>query len=79
MATSAPRATASTSTSPALGDRFTGRELPDDVNPDVPPFFATHVPYPHSVVTVHLVDREGHPTVRARDEVLEFFRKRLTT
>lgn len=62
----------------ALGDRFLGRELPDDVNPDVPPFFATHVPYPHSVVTVHLVDREGHPTATARDEILTFFRTRLT-
>jgi hypothetical protein len=62
----------------ALGDRFVGRELPDEVNPDVPPFFATHVNYPHSVVTVHLVDREGHPTVRARDEILDFFRHRLT-
>ncbi|MFI9816519.1 dienelactone hydrolase family protein [Saccharothrix variisporea] len=62
----------------ALGDRFVGRELPDDVNEDVPPFFAKHVDYPHSVVTVHLVDREGHPTVTARDEILNFFRERLT-
>ncbi|XVV07446.1 dienelactone hydrolase family protein [Actinosynnema sp. CA-248983] len=68
-----------TAYSEALGDRFTGRVLPDDVNTDVPPFFATHVPYPHSVVTVHLVDREGHPTVKARDEILAFFRERLTT
>ncbi|MEJ2857767.1 MULTISPECIES: dienelactone hydrolase family protein [unclassified Saccharothrix] len=62
----------------ALGNRFTARELPDDVNPNVPPFFAKHVNYPHSVVTVHLVDEAGHPTLAARDEILDFFRLRLT-
>jgi hypothetical protein len=32
---------------------------------------------PHSVVTAHLVDREGEPTRAARDEILAFFRQRL--
>src|SRR5215468_1733026 len=63
----------------ALGKRFIGRELPDEAaNTDVSPFFARHVPYPHSVVTQHLIDRAGEPTVAARDEILAFFRARLT-
>ncbi|GGT86653.1 hypothetical protein GCM10010289_03060 [Streptomyces violascens] len=32
---------------------------------------------PHSVVTAHLVDEDGHPTVRARDEILGFLAERL--
>jgi dienelactone hydrolase len=32
----------------------------------------------HSVVTNDLVDREGHPTRRALDRVLSFFKERLT-
>jgi hypothetical protein len=32
---------------------------------------------PHSVVTFHLIDREGEPTRQARDEILDFFRMRL--
>ncbi|MFN8644232.1 MAG: dienelactone hydrolase family protein [Candidatus Binatia bacterium] len=57
----------------ALGDRFVGRVLPDSAaNPDAP------MKNPHSVVTVHLVDRAGEPTIQARDEILEFFRARLT-
>ncbi len=31
----------------------------------------------HSVVTTHLVDEEGHPTRRALDRVLGFFKERL--
>lgn len=31
----------------------------------------------HSIVTEHLVDREGHPTKAARDRVLAFFAERL--
>ena len=27
--------------------------------------------------TAHLVDEEGHPTLKARDEILEFLRERL--
>ena len=62
----------------ALGDRFIGRELPDEAaGKDVSPFFARHVPYPHSVVTQHLIDEAGQPTVAARDEILTFFRSRL--
>jgi dienelactone hydrolase len=62
----------------ALGDRFVGRELPDEAaNTDVSPFFARHVPYPHSIVTQHLIDRTGGPTIAARDEILAFFRMRL--
>ena len=33
----------------------------------------------HSVVTNELVDREGHPTKKALDRVLAFFRERLLT
>lgn len=63
----------------ALGDRFVGRVLPDSAaNPDVPPFFSTHVPTPHSVVTAHLIDEAGQPTVAARDEILAFFAERLS-
>jgi dienelactone hydrolase len=62
----------------ALGDRFIGRELPNDAaNSEVSPFFARHVPYPHSVVTQHLIDAAGQPTTAARDEILAFFRTRL--
>jgi dienelactone hydrolase len=63
----------------ALGDRFVGRVLPDSAaNTDVPPFFAQHVPTPHSVVTAHLIDEAGQPTVAARDEILAFFTARLS-
>ena len=56
----------------ALGDRFVGRVLPDaSANPDAP------MRNPHSVVTLHLIDRAGEPTVQARDEILGFFRQRL--
>ena len=56
----------------ALGDRFVGRVLPDSAaNPD-----AT-MKNPHSVVTAHLIDREGEPTRQALDEILGFFRARL--
>ena len=62
----------------ALGDRFDGRVLPDSAaNPEVPPFFEKHVATPHSVVTVHLIDEEGQPTLKARDEILQFFARRL--
>jgi dienelactone hydrolase len=62
----------------ALGDRFVAHTLPDSAaNSDVPPFFATHVPAPHSVVTVHLADDAGSPTLAARDEIIDFFRRRL--
>ncbi|WP_426042739.1 dienelactone hydrolase family protein [Brevundimonas sp. TWP2-3-4b1] len=61
-----------------LGDRFVGRVLPDNAaSTDVAPFFARHVPYPHSVVTAHLIDEAGQPTLTARDEILAFFTERL--
>lgn len=73
------RAERFTALSEALGDRFVGRTLPDSAaNPIAPPFFETHVNYPHSVVTVHLIDEAGQPTVQARDEIIGFFRLRLT-
>lgn len=62
----------------ALGDRFISRTLPDSAaNTDVAPFFAHHVRCPHSVVTAHLVDEAGHPTLAARDEILAFFHSTL--
>jgi dienelactone hydrolase len=62
----------------ALGDRFVARVLPAEAaNTDTPPFFEQVVACPHSVVTAHLVDRAGHPTLAARDEILAFFRSRL--
>lgn len=61
-----------------FGERFVARELPDcAANTDVPPFFAEYVRCPHSVVTVHLIDREGEPTIVARDEIIAFFSRRL--
>jgi hypothetical protein len=48
----------------ALGDRFIGRVLPDSAaNTDVSPFFARYVTTPHSVVTQHLIDEAGQPTI----------------
>lgn len=57
----------------ALGDHFQARVLPDSAaNTVVPPFFEKHVATPHSVVTVHLIDRAGEPTIAARDEIIRF-------
>jgi dienelactone hydrolase len=56
----------------ALGDRFVARVLPDSAaNPDA------LMKNPHSVVTSHLIDRDGEPTRAARDEILAFFAQRL--
>jgi dienelactone hydrolase len=64
--------------SQALGERFVARVLPDRAaNPDTPPFFAQLVASPHSVVTAHLIDEAGQPTLAARDEILAFFARRL--
>ena len=66
--------------SEALGDRFIGRVLPDSAaNTDLPPFFARNVTTPHSVVTAHLIDAAGQPTIAARDEILAFFKQRLAS
>jgi dienelactone hydrolase len=63
-----------------LGDRFIGRVLPDRAaNTDLPPFFEQLVTTPHSVVTAHLIDEAGQPTIAARDEILGFFKLRLAT
>ena len=64
---------------PGLGDRFIPRVLPDSAAKleGAPPFFATHVNVPHSVLTVHLVDAEGEPTAMARDEIVAFLRARI--
>jgi len=57
----------------ALGDRFQGRVLPDaSALPGTPM-------RPHSVVTLHLVDRAGEPTRAAVDEILAFFAMRLSS
>ncbi|WP_414939119.1 dienelactone hydrolase family protein [Amycolatopsis sp. cmx-11-51] len=61
-----------------LGAAFDGRVLPSSAaNTDPPPFFRDVVGTPHSVVTAHFVDAEGHPTVRARDEILAYLSDRL--
>jgi dienelactone hydrolase len=62
----------------ALGERFVGRVLPDSAaNTDTAPFFEHVVASPHSVVTAHLIDEAGQPTIAARDEILAFFAHRL--
>ena len=56
----------------ARGDRFEQRVLPNEAaNPRTP------MKNPHSVVTLHLIDEAGQPTVQARDEILSFFKLRL--
>lgn len=63
-----------------LGERFIPRVLPDSAaNRDLPPFFERYVTTPHSVVTAHLIDEAGQPTLAARDEILAFFTERLST
>jgi dienelactone hydrolase len=55
-----------------LGDRLIATTLPDSAaNPN------TSMKMPHSVVTLHLIDEAGQPTVKARDEMLDFFKMRL--
>jgi dienelactone hydrolase len=62
----------------ALGNRFIARVLPDSAaKRDCAPFFEKVVPCPHSVVTAHLIDEAGQPTIAARDEILAFFAQRL--
>jgi hypothetical protein len=62
----------------ALGPRFIGHVLPDSAaNTDLPAFSKKYVTTPHSVVTVHLIDEAGQPTLAARDDILAFFAKRL--
>ncbi|MCX5745547.1 MAG: dienelactone hydrolase family protein [Proteobacteria bacterium] len=62
----------------ALGPRFEPTVLPTAAaNPQPPPFFAQVIGGPHSVVTAHLIDEAGQPTIAARDEILAFFALRL--
>ena len=63
----------------ALGDRFVARVLPDSAarRDGLAPFFEHVVASPHSVVTAHLIDEAGQPTIAARDEILAFFAQRL--
>lgn len=62
----------------ALGGRLVARVLPDAAaNRDTTPFFERIVASPHSVVTAHLIDEAGQPTLAARDEILDFFAQRL--
>ncbi|MBA3549281.1 MAG: dienelactone hydrolase family protein [Nannocystis sp.] len=62
----------------ALGQRFVATVLPSAAaNPDPPPFFKHVVACPHSVVTAHLIDAAGEPTIAARDEILAFLARRL--
>ena len=63
----------------ALGERFVARVLPDSAarRDGLAPFFEHLVKSPHSVVTAHLIDEAGQPTIAARDEILAFFARRL--
>jgi dienelactone hydrolase len=64
----------------ALGERFVERVLPASAaNPKPSPFFAHVVGCAHSVVTAHLVDGEGEPTIAARDEILAFLAEHLAS
>jgi len=61
-----------------FGDRIEDHVLSDSVaNPEPAPFFATHVRLPHSVVTQHLVEADGEPTMKAVEDIIAFLRKRL--
>lgn len=61
-----------------LGERFIPRVLPDGAaSASLAPFFEQVVASPHSVVTAHLIDEAGEPTLAARDEILDFFQRRL--
>lgn len=65
--------------SDALGTRFVAHILPDSAaNTELQnPFFDKVVASPHSVVTTHLIDQTGQPTLAARDQILAFFTQRL--
>jgi dienelactone hydrolase len=55
-----------------LGDRFVARVLPDSAAAP-----GGWVGVPHSVLTTHLIDEAGQPTIAARDEILAYFANRL--
>ncbi|MGZ4553404.1 MAG: dienelactone hydrolase family protein, partial [Mycobacteriaceae bacterium] len=54
-----------------LGEAFVGVEL------DAAAANPAAAMSPHSVLTEHLVDEPGEPTLAALDQVLELFRSRL--
>jgi dienelactone hydrolase len=56
-----------------LGDGFIGVEIPSESVPDP----AGPTGSPHSTLTEDLVDRPGHPTQAALEQVLQFYRERL--
>lgn len=60
------------------GPHLALRVLPGSAaNPNPSPFFAEHIRSPHSVVTQHLIDRDGEPTLTARDEMIAYLHARL--
>ncbi|MEL7099447.1 MAG: dienelactone hydrolase family protein [Pseudomonadota bacterium] len=62
-----------------FGDLIEARSLPDTAaGTQTSPFFAAHVPGPHSVVTQHLIDAEGALTRQAVTDMIAFLRQRLT-
>ncbi len=63
----------------ALGENFVAQVLPDSAakRDELPPFFAEVVACPHSVVTAHLVDQAGQPTLAARDQIMAYFQRCL--
>ena len=67
--------------SQALGPNFMGRVLPDSAGnqDDLPPFAQEVMGHPHCVVTTHLIDEAGQPTLAARDEIIAFLKRRLLT
>ena len=54
----------------ALGDRFEPKVIEDE--------HAKRFPKRHSVLTTDLIDEDGQTTRQAVDEILKFFRERLT-
>jgi dienelactone hydrolase len=57
-----------------FGDRFEAIEI--DSSKGNAFGIPTHA---HSVLTVHFVDQDGHPTKKALDRTIAFFRERLTS
>jgi len=62
----------------ALGPRFRPMVLPSSAASTTPPaFFERVIGCPHSVVTAHLIDAAGEPTLAARDEILAYLTRSL--
>jgi len=55
-----------------LGDNF--EEIKIDSGPNNP---FDNSKFAHSVLTTHLINKEGHPTLAARDRVLSFLHENL--